>query len=159
MRRQVRFLGIAMLVVGAVLILVALGVFLTQGSQIPVTAVVLSERCHPQVDLATGIGEIRCDVAARFTTRTGQVISTTVTDAYRSEIRHVPGKPPTIRLRYDSSDPSQPFKQSNYMSAGVFALVLGLGVLACGLGIWWLTRAQPIAENAVRKRIGLRRTA
>jgi Protein of unknown function (DUF3592) len=159
MRRLFRFCGIAILLCGAVLVLVALSVFLTQGSQIRVTAVVLSERCHPQVDLATGVGETRCDVAARFTTKSGQVINTTVTDAYRSEIRHEPGEPATIQLRYDSSDPSQPFKQSNYMSAGQFALVLGLGVLASGLGTLWLARAQRMAENAVRRRMGSCRSA
>jgi hypothetical protein len=152
MRRLFRFLGTVMLLVGAVLVLVGLSVFLTQGSQIPVTATVMYEHCHPQADLATGSGENRCDAAVRYETRAGQVINTTVTDAFPYEFRHRPGKPPTIRLRYSTSDPAHPFKQSNYMSAGEFLLVLGLGGVAATFGVLWLARADRIAENAVRRR-------
>lgn len=150
--RPVRFLGAAMLLVGAVLMLVGLSVFLTQGSQIKVTATVISEHCHRQLDFATHRNETRCDAAVRFATSTGRVITTTVTDAFPYEIRHTPGKSATIRLRYDASDPADPFKQSNYMSVGQFLLVLGLGVGATALGALWLARAERIAEKAARRR-------
>jgi hypothetical protein len=150
--RQVRFFGGAMLLVGAVLMLVGLGVFLSQGSQIQVVATVVSERCHGQFDFATHQDETRCDAAVRFVTSAGRVIATTVTDAFPYEFRHPPGRPATIRLRYDASDPGHPFKQSNYMSVGQFVLVLGLGVGAAALGALWLARAEPIAEKAARKR-------
>ena len=150
-RRQIRFVGAAMLLVGAVMVLIALGVLLTQGSQIPVTGTVLSERCHAQFDPATHQSETRCDAAVRFTTRTGRVITTTVTDAFPYEFHHKPGQPATIRLRYDSNDPAHPYKQSNYMSVGQFLLVLGIGAVAAGFGGWWLARAERIAERAVRR--------
>jgi hypothetical protein len=152
LRRMWRFFGAAMLLVGAVLLVVALGVFLTQGSQIQVTGTVLSEHCHPQFDLGTGATETRCDAAVRYTTRTGLVMTTTVVDAFPYEIRHQAGTPATIQLRYDSNYPADPFKQSNYMSVGQFALVLGLGVIATAFGVLWLVRANRIAENAARRR-------
>jgi hypothetical protein len=155
LRRLWRFFGAAMLLVGAILLMVALGVFLTQGSQIQVTGTVLSEHCHPQFDLGTGATETRCDAAVRYTTRAGRVITTTVGDAYPYEFRHRPGTSPTILLRYDSNYPADPFKQSNYMSVGEFALVLGLGGIATIFGVLWLVRANRIAENTARRRAPL----
>ena len=152
LRRRWRLGGAVMLVAGALMLMVALGVFLTQGSQIRVTGTGLSEHCHPRPDLATGTGETRCDAAVRYTTRTGRVITTTVSDAFPYEFRHRPGMPPTIQLRYDSNDPGDPFKQSNYMSVGEFLLVLGLGGIAATFGVLWLTRAGRIAENSARRR-------
>jgi hypothetical protein len=152
LRRLWRFLGTGMLIVGALMLLIALGVFLTQGSQIRVTATVLSEHCHPQVDAATGVSETRCDASVRYTTRSGQVIATTVTDAFPDEFAHRPGSPTTIQLRYDSGDPANPNKQSNYMSVGVFVLVPALGVMASAVGTLWLVRADRLAENTARRR-------
>jgi hypothetical protein len=74
------------------------------------------------------------------------------THACPYEFRHRPGKPPTIRLRYSTSDPADPFRQSNYMSAGEFLLVLGLGGVAATFGVLWPARAGRIAGNAVRRR-------
>jgi hypothetical protein len=46
-----------------------------------------------------------------------------------------------IDLRYDSGDPTQPYKQSNYMSAPIFAMLLAIGSGAILLGSWgWLAR-------------------
>jgi hypothetical protein len=150
-RRMWRFYGAALLAVGAVMVLTALSVFLTEGSQIRVIAIASSERCHPQYDLATHMGETRCDADVRFVTRTGQVINATVTDAFPGEFRHVSGQPTTIQLRYDASDPTRPDKQSNYMSLGDFLLVLGLGVLALSFGGLWLARADRYAQRAVSR--------
>jgi hypothetical protein len=152
LRRLTRFFGAAMLAVGAVLVLVALLVFLTQGSQVRVTATASSEHCHPQVDLATGIGETRCDADVRFVTVTGRIINTTVTDAFPYEFHHRSGMPTTIELRYDTNEPMRPYKQSNFMSVGQFLLVLGLGVTALSLGALWLARADRYAQNAARRR-------
>jgi hypothetical protein len=132
---------------------IALGVFLTQGRQVRVTATVLSEHCHLQSDLATGAQETRCDGSVRFTTRSGQIITTTVTDAFPYEFSHRPGGHRTIQLRYDSSDPADPYKQSNYMSVGVFLLLLGIGAVAVAAGVLWVVRAERIADNTVRRRI------
>jgi len=157
LRRLWRFFGVAMLLVGVVMLMVALVVFLTQGSQIGVTGTVLSERCHPQFDLGTGADETRCDAAVRYTTRTGRLITATVADAFPYEFRHRPGTPTTIQIRYDSNDPADPFKQSNYMSIGEFLLVLALGAIATTFGLLWLTRADRIAENSARRRAQLQR--
>jgi hypothetical protein len=150
-----QLLGAGASLTGALMILIALGVFLTQGSQVRVTATVLSEHCHPQSDLATGSQQTRCDASVRFTTRSRQVIRTTVTDALSDEFSHQPGLPTTIQLRYDTSDPADPYKQSNYMSVGVFVLLLGIGVAAATAGIMWVVRAERYAQNAVRRRMSL----
>jgi hypothetical protein len=151
LRRQARVLGAGLLLTGAVMILIALGVFLTQGSQIRVTATVLSESCHSQYDLTVHADQTRCDAAVRFTTRSGQLIAATVTDAFPYEFSHRPGRSTTIQLRYDSSDPTQPFKQSNYMSVGELCTVLGVGVVCTAFGILAFTRAERSGENAVRR--------
>jgi hypothetical protein len=154
MRRMFRVFGIVMLLVGAMLILISLGVFLTQGSQIEVTATVLSEHCHSQYDLALSTSQIRCDASVRFATRSGQIIRTTVTDAFPYEFGHRPGLPTTIQLRYDSTDPADPFKQSNYMPVGEFLPLLGAGAVATTFGVLWAARAERYAEHAVRRRTG-----
>ena len=116
------------------------------------TGTVISEQCHPRFDAATHQSETRCDAAVRYLTSTGRVITTTVTDAFPFEFRHTPGKPATIRLRYDSNDPAHPYKQSNYMSLGPFLLLLGIGAPAAACGGWWHVPAERIAENTVRRR-------
>lgn len=142
-----------MLAVGLLMVLVALTVYLTQGSQIHATAVVTAEHCHSQFDPGTRTAGARCEAVIRFTTRTGRVIRTTVTDAFPTEFRHIAGGPTTIGIRYQASDPSSPFKQSNYMPLGQFLLVLGLGLAATGAGTWWLARADQIARKAVSRRL------
>jgi hypothetical protein len=52
--------------VGALFVLVALIVFLTQGQQIRVTARVLSESCRPQYDVGDATTYTRCDAAVEF---------------------------------------------------------------------------------------------
>ena len=152
-RRTIRLLGTAAIVVGVFMLFIALGVYSSQGSQLRVTAAVLSEHCHQQYDPAYGAEETRCDASVRFTTRSGQVIRTTVTDAFPYEFSHRPGRLTTIQLRYDSVDPADPDKQSNYMSVGEFLLVLGIGAVAATTGTLWLVRAERIAENVVRRRM------
>jgi hypothetical protein len=152
MRRFFWFSGTALLLIGLVLVAIALGVFLTQGSQVRVTATVLSEHCHPQQDLATGAEETRCDASVRFTARSGQVIRTTVTDALPYEFSHRQGLPTTIQLRYDPSNPADPFKQSNYMSASEFAVTLTFGACSTAAGIVALAGAERFAQNSVRRR-------
>lgn len=126
---------------GVVLAGGALIVFSTQGSQIQVTAKVLSERCHPQLDLATRQEETRCDADVEFTAVNGQVIRTKITDAFPYEFSG-PGQSRTIGLRYDKSDPTQPYKQSNYISAGEFILLLVLGVAAMLFSAWRFMRVR-----------------
>jgi hypothetical protein len=65
--RLARAYMIVLFLCGVVLAGIALLVFSTQGSQIQVTAKVLSERCHPQTDLATHQAETRCDADVEFT--------------------------------------------------------------------------------------------
>ena len=135
------------------MVLVALIVFLTQGSQLQVTATVLSEHCHKQFDVATDASETRCDAAVRYTTVTGRIDRTTINDAFRDEFNHPQGKPATIRLRYDRDYPADPFKQSNYMPAWTFVTLLGLGALAGTFGTVWLARAVRIAENSMLRQL------
>jgi hypothetical protein len=150
-RRQNRVLGTVLLVFGAVFVVIALSVFLSQGSQIRVTATVLSEQCHYQYDAgAPSASGTRCDAPVRFATRSGQVIRTTITDAFPYEFSHRPGRPTTIQIRYDSSDPTQPDKQSNYMSVGVFAMLVGIGGLFALLGLRAVLGAERFAEKRVR---------
>jgi hypothetical protein len=135
---------------GLVLVVIALSVFLTQGSQIRVVADVLSERCQPRIDLAYPAGtDTRCDAAVRFTTVTGRVITTTVTDAFPSEFSGS-GRSRTIDLRYDSNDPAQPFKQSNYMPATTFISLLVAGAVVLLLGFWGVARARRLAGRTSR---------
>ena len=136
---------------GLLLVVIALGVFLTQGSQIRVVADVLSERCQPRIDLASAGTETRCDAAVRFTSVTGRVITTTVTDAFPSEFSGS-GRSRTIDLRYDRNDPAQPFKQSNYMPAGTFISLLASGAVVLLLGYWGVARARRLADRTVRNR-------
>jgi hypothetical protein len=136
---QVRFFRIASFCVGLLFLLIALTVFTTQGSQIEVRAQVLSEQCHNAFDPADGQTETRCNLAVRFTTRSGQVIRTSVGDALESEISYA-GNRQVIELRYDPNDPGQPFKQSNYMSVQIFIFLMILGCTGTLLGLWgWLT--------------------
>ncbi len=151
--RVTRILMILMILIGLLLAGIALGVFLTQGSQIRMTANVLSERCHPQRDLGTGQVETRCDAAVRFMTVTGRVILTTVTDAFPYEFSG-PRQSRTIDLRYDSNDPTQPFKQSNYMPAVTFVVLLVFGCAAILFGVWGVMRSGQLAERAARRRSG-----
>ena len=137
-RGQIRFYRIVSFCFGLFFLLIALTVFTTQGSQIQVRAQVLSEQCHSAFDLGDEQTETRCNLAVRFTSRSGQVVSTSVGDALESEISYA-GNRQVIELRYDSNDPSQPFKQSNYMSVQVFILLMILGCAAALVGIWgWL---------------------
>jgi hypothetical protein len=148
----VRFMFAAMIVmclVGVLLVGLALGVFLTQGSQIRVTAKVLSEKCRPRTDLAFGQTETRCDADVQFTTASGQLIRTSVTNAFLYEFSGE-ARSRTIDLRYNSSDPAQPFKQSNYMSAGEFVLLLIIGVAAMLFGGWGLVRVRRMAASQGR---------
>jgi len=132
---------IIMCVTGVLLAGLALGVFLTQGSQIQVKAKVLSEQCHPQTDLATGQLETRCDADVEFTAVNGQVIRTKITDAFPYEFSGT-GQARIITLRYDSSDPTQPFKQSNYMPVDTFVVLLVFGVATILFGGWGFWRAR-----------------
>jgi len=151
--RIVRGLMFVMILCGLLLVVIALGVFLTQGSQIRVVADVLSERCQPRIDLAFPAGaETRCDAAVRFTTVTGRVITTTVTDAFPSEFSGS-GRSRTIDLRYDKNDPAQPSKQSNYMPASTFISLLAFGAVLLLLGYWGVARARRLADRAVRNRL------
>jgi hypothetical protein len=119
-RRQLRFYRIASGCLGAFIVLIALIVFLGQGSQIRARALVLSEHCYNAFDVALNENETRCNLAVEFSTA---------------------GNHRFIDLRYDSDDPTQPFKQSNYMSAPTFALLMAIGCGAISLGIWgWLAR-------------------
>jgi hypothetical protein len=139
-RRQIRFYRIASGCLGAFIVLIALIVFLGQGSQIRARAVVLSEHCYSAFDVALAEHQTRCNLAVEFSTRSGQQIRTTVGGALESEIGTV-GDHRFIDLRYDSGDPSQPFKQSNYMSVPIFAMLMAIGCGAILLGAWgWLAR-------------------
>jgi hypothetical protein len=149
--RLVRGVMLAVILCGLLLVVMALSVFLTQGRQIRVVADVLSERCRPRTDLAYPAGtDSRCDAAVRFTTVTGRVITTTVTDAFPSEFSGS-GRSKTIDLRYDSNDPAQPFKQSNYMPASTFISLLASGAVAALLGYWGVARARRLADRLSRR--------
>jgi hypothetical protein len=143
--------GVVMILAGLLLVLIALVVFLGQGSQIRVTARVLSKSCHLQTDLATGQVQTRCNAEVRFTAVSGQVVTTTVGDALSSEFSGS-GRSQTIDLRYDSGDPSQPFKQSNYMPVGTFILLLVLGTGALAFGWWICARARWLADRVSASR-------
>ena len=109
------------------------------------------ERAQGRIDLASAGTETRCDAAVRFTSVTGRVITTTVTDAFPSEFSGS-GRSRTIDLRYDRNDPAQPFKQSNYMPAGTFISLLASGAVVLLLGYWGVARARRLADRTVRNR-------
>jgi hypothetical protein len=145
--RGIRVLAVILIIAGLFLAFIALAVFLSQGSQITVTAKVLSERCHPQYDLATHRGETRCDAGVQFITVSGRVVTTSVGDAFPSEF-HGSGSSKTIDLRYDSDDPTEPYKQSNYMPLGTFLMLLGVGCAVLLWGSWMAARADHIAQRS-----------
>lgn len=139
-RRQIRFYRVALGCLGAFIAAIALIVFLGQGSQIRARALVLSKHCYNAYDVALAESQTRCNLAIEFSTRTGQQIRTTVGGALESEIA-VAGNRQFVDVRYDSGDPSQPFKQSNYMSTPIFAMLMAIGCGAILLGSWgWLAR-------------------
>lgn len=146
--RQSKIASVIMFLVGAVMILVALTVFLNQGNEIQVTAKVLSEQCRSQYNAGDGLEETSCDASVRFTTVNGQVIKTEITGASPDEF-HGTGQSRTIRLRYDRNDPTQPYKPSDYMTAGAFAVVLSIGVAGTLLGVWafWRNRRMGTAQR------------
>jgi hypothetical protein len=153
LRRQNRILWTAILVLGALIMLLPLGIFLSQNSQTLVTATVLSEQCHSQYEVATHTTETVCNATVRFATRSGQVIRTTVSGAFPYDFSHPAGQPATISLRYDSSNPDQPVPQSSYLSLTSLLVLLGLGAVGTALGIRGVVRAERIAENVVRRRM------
>jgi hypothetical protein len=129
---------------GAFVFFVAVLVYFTQGSQIEVTARVSDETCHQQTDYGDGSRETRCDMDATYTTVDGRTHRARITDAFASEIRHS-GSVATIQLRYDRSDPRDPYKQSNLMSLPAFVIMAGLGLLLMlpaigGLVVWMRAR-------------------
>ena len=110
------------------------------------TAKVLSEHCQQQFDIATHQSETRCNAAVQFTTTAGQVISTSVGDAFPTEF-HGSGNSKTIDLRYDTDDPTAPYKQSNYMSLPTFLALLVAGCLLLLWGCWMAIRADRTAQR------------
>ena len=118
---------------GAVLILIALFVYLTQNSQKEVTAQILNEKCRTVYYQSSFSNQTLCDLKVSYNTKDGKVIQTNVSKALPTEITKNPGKPDTIQLRYNSSDPYNPYKQSNYMSLGTF-----IGLLVGGILIFFL---------------------
>jgi hypothetical protein len=150
-----RCLAVVETLAGLLMVLIALVVFLGQGSQIGVTARVLSKSCHLQTDLGTGQVETRCDAQVQFIAMNGQVIRTEITDAFPSEFSGS-GRSQTIALRYDSGDSSQPFKQSNYMPVGTFILLLVIGTGVLTLGCWMYARAQWLADRVAARKASAR---
>lgn len=141
-KRVMRAAMIFLCLIGVLLGGIGLGVFLTQGSQVRVRANVLSKRCHPQTDLASGERETRCDAQVQFTTVNGHVIQTTITDAFPDEFSRT-GRSWSIALRYNRGDPTQPYKQSNYMPTGTFVMLLIFGAATISYGGWMLYKLRP----------------
>ena len=137
-----RALAAILCLIGVLMTALVLGVFLTQGSQMKARASVLSEQCHPQTDLATGQTETRCDAQVQYTTVNGQVIKTTITDAFPYEFSGT-GHSRTIALRYDSNDPAQPFKQSNYMPIDTFVVMVVFGTAMILFAGWIFYKSRP----------------
>jgi hypothetical protein len=150
-RRKLKIIGASLLLLGIFIVLIALFIFLTQGSQVRVTATVLSERCHQVTEADEVTVDTRCDASVRFTTQSGRAIRTMITDAFPYEFNYRPGLPTTIQLRYFTSDPTAPMKQSNYMSVGEFLALLGFGALATTAGVALLGRQTRFAERHVRR--------
>ncbi len=65
------------------------------------------------------------------------MIRTTVTDAFPDEFTGT-GRSRTIALRYDRGDPTQPYKQSNYMPVGTFVMLLIFSAATISFGGWML---------------------
>jgi hypothetical protein len=150
-RARLLFISVTLIVfsiIGLLMAGVALVVFLGEGQQVSVRARVLSEHCHPQSDLATGQMETRCDAAVEFRTMTGEVIRAKITDAFPYEFSGT-GRSRAIGLRYDTTDPTQPYKQSNYMSPATFAALLVSGLAATVFGGWMSHRVRRQAARQV----------
>ena len=142
-RTQRRILRVArglLIATGGLFVLIALIVYPFQGSQIEVTAQILTQTCHTNFNFATHQHEVRCDLDVRFRTRSGEVVTTTVGGALLSEINSRDGHT-TIQLRYDPSDPKSPYKQSNYMPIGAFLGLLVGGIAVIAYSIWAFRRA------------------
>ena len=139
-RRILKIARALLIAMGGLLVFIALIVYPFQGSQIEVTAQVLTQKCYTNFNFAMQQHEVRCDLAVRFRTKTGEVITTTVGGALASEINSRDGRE-TIQLRYDPNDPKSPYKQSNYMPFGVFIGLLVGGLAAIVYSIWAFRRA------------------
>jgi type II secretory pathway component PulL len=123
---QARFFRTVFVCLGLLLVLIALIVFLSQGSEIQVRARVLSEQCYNAYDSSTHQTQTLCNLGVQFTTQSGQLVRTSVGGALQSEITNA-GNQQVIELRYDSADPSQPLDQSSVMSAPIFIMLMLLG--------------------------------
>jgi hypothetical protein len=149
-KRRAQVTTMVLCLTGIFTLFVALMVFFTQGSQIRVTATVLSESCHPKADLATGQTETRCDATVQFITASGRRITTKITDAFPYEF-YGSASFRKINLRYFSNDPTGPMKQSNYMTLTAFVLITVFAGTAALLGGWGFARADRLAARSRRK--------
>jgi hypothetical protein len=133
---------------GLLFIAIALGVYLTQGRLIPVTASVLGAQCHRQIDRATGKAGTECDALVVFSTASGQIITPTVPESEASAARSVS----TINLRYDSTHPTSINKLDYSMpfATYVFLLVFG-GILLLPVLIIVSLRARRALAKALRR--------
>ena len=112
-------------VFGLVFARIAMSVYLTQGRLIPVRAYAASWRCHlPVINWATG--ETRCDATVVFATVSGQPITATLPDVFRSVDAAKPG---FIKVRYDSKDPALLNKLDSFMPFGTYVFLLVLSGL------------------------------
>jgi hypothetical protein len=148
-RRLIRVLGWVTAVLGVFFLLISLVVFLTQASEVRVTASVLSRNCSRQYDAGSRQTQTRCNALVRYNAD-GRTITTTITDAFPTEFTPT-GHGMTIDLRYDPGYPADPYKQSDYMSAGVFAALLSAGALILAAGTWWVIRAEPLAAKGIER--------
>jgi hypothetical protein len=134
-RGQARFFRTAAVCLGVFFVLIALIVFLSQGSEIQARAQVLSQQCYIAYDEAAHQNQTLCNLSVQFTARSGQVITTTMGGVLQSEITNA-GIQPVIEVRYDADDPGQPLDEDSVMSLPIFIVLMVLGSAWIFAGGW-----------------------
>jgi hypothetical protein len=125
----------------------ALTIYPSQGTQVTVSADVLSEHCQRYDDELAHVHQTLCNAAVQFVSVTGRVITTTVSDADPSDFRGT-GDSRKVVLRYHPDDPAEPFPQGSYMPFGLFLLLLVAGCAALLSGGWVLARLDRLAARS-----------
>ncbi len=148
---KLRVLCTMMALAGSVLLLLAVAVHFTQNNQIEAQAQITNlsnSSCKSKIQVANYQSAKRCSLDITFSTASGQVIHSSVVDAFPSEITQYPDGTSTIQVRYDKNNPNNIVKQSNFMTTKTSVGLGLLGVLIIMLSVFlYKFRVKKVANS------------